>query len=96
MRTVVRILSGRHLQASLQNILSIADVLGMSLSCEECEPINVILMRQALEKSENIIKLVQGTLGLEGQALRKPEREQMKRRTVHELLAGSRRTLWSD
>jgi transcriptional regulator with XRE-family HTH domain len=96
-RSVVRILSGRDPHASWHNTLAIAQALGMSVILKETTRIEDMLERQAREKSEEIMNMVQGTSGLEGQGLdKKRVLERMKRQTVHELLAGSRRTLWSE
>jgi hypothetical protein len=53
------------------------------------------LERRAREKAEGLVGMVQGSAALEGQGLDEVVRERMIQRTVHELLAGSRRKLWA-
>jgi transcriptional regulator with XRE-family HTH domain len=96
MRTVVRVLSGRHPQVSLENAVAIAQALGLNVAMEEQVGVDELLERRAKEKAAQIVRMVQATSGLEGQAVSREEFERMSRRTVHELLAGSRRNLWSD
>lgn len=96
MPTVVRILSGNQVQARFENVLAIAEALGMTLRIEATTSVEDLREAQAEAKAAQLIALVQGTSGLEGQGLDVVTLEQMKRRTVHELLAGSKRTLWSD
>jgi len=96
MRTVVRILSGRHTQASFENVLALAKPLGLDVGFQEQVGVDELLERRAREKAARIVRMVQGTSGLEGQAVSRKELDRMSRRTVHELLAGSRRNLWSD
>jgi len=51
---------------------------------------------QAVRKAKKLVALVQGTSGLEGQAVGEKDVESMVKQTTHELLAGSKRRLWSD
>jgi transcriptional regulator with XRE-family HTH domain len=95
-RTVVRVLSGQHPCVSLQSVVAICRTLGLNVSMQERVGIDELLERQAKEKATRIVRMVQGTSALEGQAVSREERERMRRRTVRELLAGSRRNLWSD
>lgn len=96
MPTVVRILSGNRAQARFENVLAIAEALGMTMRIEATTNVEELREAQAEEKAAQLIALVQGTSGLEGQGLDADTLAQMKRRTVHELLAGSKRTLWGD
>jgi transcriptional regulator with XRE-family HTH domain len=96
MTTVVRILSGKHPAASFENVLAIAEALGMETRFLEGAPAGEFCEHRALEKAEQLIRMLQGTSGLEGQALDADTLGQMKRQTVCELLAGSKRRLWSD
>jgi transcriptional regulator with XRE-family HTH domain len=93
--TVYRILSGKDEAASLANVLALARVLGMDLKLEEKIPIEGIQEKEAQRKAEQLVKMVQGTSGLEGQAISPKKFRQMVRQTIHELLAGSKRKLWS-
>jgi transcriptional regulator with XRE-family HTH domain len=92
--TVVRILSGGHAAAALSNVMAIAQALGMSLDLTPRVPAEDLLREQAERKAATLVGMVQGTSGLEGQGVDRETLERMKRQTVHELLAGSRRRLW--
>lgn len=94
--TVQRILSGRESRPSLPSVLSIAEVLGASWDVDVNKGVEEIRERQARQKAERLVGMVQATSGLEGQAVDKDTLRQMVDRTVHELLAGSRLRLWGD
>jgi excinuclease UvrABC helicase subunit UvrB len=51
---------------------------------------------QAERKAKKLVALVQGTSGLEGQAVDEESVESMVEQTTHELLTGSKRKLWSE
>jgi hypothetical protein len=51
---------------------------------------------QAERKAKKLVALVQGTSGLEGQAVDRETIESMVKQTTQELLAGSTRRLWSE
>ena len=93
--TVQRILSGGGETAAFVNVLAIANALGIRLEVR-AEDADEILERQAREKARHLVALVQGSAGLEGQAVDERSLKQMERRTVHELRAGSKRRLWGD
>jgi transcriptional regulator with XRE-family HTH domain len=94
--TVQRILSGRQAAASFSNILAIAKSLGLSLRfVSELAP-HMLKREQAERKAKKLVALVQGTSGLDGQAVDRATVESMVEKTAHELLAGSKRRLWSE
>ena len=93
--TVQRILSGRHPAASFSNVMAIAESLGLGLRFHSrVEPAR-LRREQAERKARKLVALVQGTSGLEGQAVDRQAVESMVEQT-HELLVGSKRQLWSD
>jgi transcriptional regulator with XRE-family HTH domain len=94
--TLVRTLSGEKSQTSFASILAIAEGLGMGVRLEPKVKAQELLEKQAERKAEQIVAMVQGTSALEGQAVDSKTITRMKRRTVHELLAGSPRRLWDD
>jgi transcriptional regulator with XRE-family HTH domain len=94
--TVFRILSGKNETASFASIRALAQVLGLDLKFEEKIAIEGLQEKEARRKAEHLVKMVQGTSGLEGQAVSQKEVRQMVRQTVRELLAGSKRKLWSE
>jgi len=96
MPTVVRILSGRNPQASFASVLAIANVLGIDVKFEQKTPVEELRENQARRKARRLVGMVQGTSALESQALDEDEINEMTRRTVHELLAGSPRRLWEE
>ena len=93
--TVRRILAGGQQSASLSSVLAIARVLGLRLSFSADSDAGQFLEQQAREKAERLVAMVHASCALEGQGLDEDTREQMVRRTVHELLAGSKRRLWA-
>lgn len=96
MPNVVRILGGKKPRTRLEYVLAIAEVLGMAVTIEPTVGVSDFRERQAREKAKRLVGMVQGTSGLESQALNDEALEEMIRETVHELLAGSPRKLWSE
>lgn len=94
--TVKRILSGRHAQASWENVVAIAEALGEEVVLCATASSEDLRERQARRKAERLVKMVQGTSALETQAVDQAKLEQMIRRSVHELLAGPDRKLWEE
>ena len=94
--TVHRILSGHGAAASLENILAITQVLGMDLEAVPRIDAQQILEQQARTKAEKLVRMVQGTSALEAQGVSARHIAQMIKKTVQELLTGSRRRLWAD
>ena len=94
--TVQRILSGRHAAASFANIMAIAESLGLGLRFDSVVDARELKREQAKRKAKKLVALVQGTSGLEGQAVDEEAVESMVEQTTHELLAGSKRKLWSE
>lgn len=94
--TVQRILSGHSPAASFENTMAIAQVLEMQLDATPVIPAQEVLEKQALKKAERLVRMVQGTSALEAQGLSPKHLTQMIKKTVNELLAGSRRRLWAE
>ena len=92
--TVKRILGGHGGSASYASVAAVAEALGMPL---RSEPIDADEFREqvALEKAERLARMVQGTSALEAQAVPPAEFRKLVARSVHELLAGPPRRLWS-
>ena len=93
--TVQRVLAGDQPRASLPSVLALAHALDMRLDLEPRTDADELLEREARQKAERLVGMVQGSAALEGQGLDDAFREQMIRRTVHELLAGSKRRIWA-
>lgn len=94
--TVVRILSGQNVNASLANVAAIAESLGLLVKLEPTQGIADFREQQAQKKAQQLAGIVQGTSGLEAQALGESELNDLTRQTVHQLLAGSPRRLWDE
>jgi transcriptional regulator with XRE-family HTH domain len=94
--TVQRILSGHHAAAGFANVVAIAEALGLVLGFESAMDVRDVKREQAERKAKRLVALVQGTSGLEGQAVDEKVVESMIEQTTHELLAGSERRLWSE
>ncbi len=59
-------------------------------------PAQEVLEQQARKKAERLVGMVQGTSALEAQAVSSRHIGQMIKKTIQELLAGSRRRLWAE
>lgn len=92
--TVKRILGGRIGEASFANVAAVAHALGAPLGFEEMD-IDELCRQQARTKAEHVARLVQGTSALESQAVDSETYRRLVEKSFHELLAGSRRKLWS-
>lgn len=98
---VHRILSGKHPRAAFEDFLAIAKTLGLK---ERRVPSGFDLRWQSipfmLEQRAKILAvvqaaLVQGTSGLEGQAVSRQEQERLLMEYKNKLLAGPKKDLWS-
>jgi transcriptional regulator with XRE-family HTH domain len=94
--TIQRILSGQYAEASFANIVAIAESMGLGLCLDSKVDARTLRREQAERKAKKLVALVQGTSGLEGQAVNEKAVESMIDQTTHELLAGSKRKLWSE
>ncbi len=100
--TVERILSGREESPRISNLGAIAAALGVQVnlgaitSVTELQSAHEFRRAQAVKKASRIVGLVQGTMGLESQAVEQGTLNDMLEQTVSELLAGSPRRLWDD
>ena len=77
-------------------MVAIAESLGLALRLDSTVDVRDLKRQQATRKAKKLVSLVQGTSGLEGQAVDKKAIESMVEQTTHELLAGSKRKLWSE
>ena len=94
MPTVVRILSGRHAAPALNNVGLIAEALELKLSLAPQMSSAKLRLKQAKQKAATLVGMLQGSSGLEGQALGQQSLQRLRRRTERELLNGSKRNLW--
>jgi transcriptional regulator with XRE-family HTH domain len=94
--TVQRILSGGQTTASFESIIAISHALGVEVELREEKSVHEFTREGAREKARRLVSLVQGTSGLEGQAVDADKLEELTDQALHTLLAGSRRKLWAD
>lgn len=95
LRTVQRVLSGEDASPAFATIVAIASVLGATLRVDGEDP-NSLRLRQAQRKSDQLAAMLQGTSGLEAQAVDDESLQAIKQQMVRSLLAGSSRKLWDD
>jgi transcriptional regulator with XRE-family HTH domain len=94
--TVHRILSGKEESPSVSTIEAIASALGMAVQIIETIDADELRERQAMKRAARLTGMVQGTMGLESQALDQKAMDSMTRRNVNRLLAGPGRRLWDE
>lgn len=94
--TVDRILSGREKNPRFSNVQAIAAALGIELRLHETQSAQEFRKVQATAKAQRLVRMVQGTMGLEAQGVDSETLEGMIDQATCELLAGSARKLWDD
>ena len=92
--TVHRTLNGGV--ATLPHLVAIAKAMGLELGIRSTVEPEKFKQQAARRKAERLVGMVQGTMGLEAQAVRATCVKQMVEQTVRELLVGSKRKLWSE
>lgn len=92
-RTTERILGGGP-RVAFASVLAVADALGMR-HLRDGKDIPAMRHRQAGEKAEKLVKMVQATSALEAQAVDKAAERRMVARTVTDLLKGPPAVLWA-
>jgi transcriptional regulator with XRE-family HTH domain len=92
--TVARILSGREKNPSISNVDAIATALGASLSLRIPADDQAFRFQQAQQKARQLVGMVQGTMGLESQAVDPAAYDQMVAELAHKLVSGSSLRLW--
>lgn len=91
--TLKRMLSGHD--TSISSVCAVAAAMGLEMRLHSQVSALQMQETQARSKAKELVAMVQGTSGLEGQAVDKEKLDEMIRRTVHELMAGSKQRLWS-
>ena len=81
--------------ATFANVAAIADALGVDIEFANEVDSYELLHQQAIKKARELVGMVQGTSGLESQAVAQNQIEKMILQLVHQLMAGSRRKLWA-
>jgi transcriptional regulator with XRE-family HTH domain len=93
--TVCRLLSGNHVHADFLHIANLSEALGVKMVFEPT-PLEEFVRQRAEVVSDRLVGSVQGTMGLESQAVGPETVAGMKQDACRRLLAGSRRKLWDD
>ncbi len=93
--TVNRILTGQYGKASFENVLAVARALELELTAVESNNSDTVRTMQARKHARRLLKLLQGTSALEGQAVEQQALDTMLDRTASQLLESNRR-LWGD
>lgn len=81
--------------ATFANVAAIARALGVDIELANEVDSYELIHQQAVKKARELVGMVQGTSGLESQALDQNQLEKMILQLVHQLMAGSRRKLWA-
>src|SRR3954451_3766572 len=94
--TVHRILTGKETSPSVSTIEALACALGMAIQIVELIDADDLRERQAKRRASRLVGMVQGTMGLESQAVDEKAIESLTKRNANRLLAGSGRRLWEE
>jgi transcriptional regulator with XRE-family HTH domain len=100
--TLNRILSGAERRLAIDKIGAIAGALGVTIhlgatmKLEEDESAFELRKKQAKRKATRVVRMVQGTMGLEAQAVGSNDLHDMVEQTTCAMLAGPGRKLWSE
>ncbi len=100
--TLYRLLTDRQTTASVQTVVAVAEALGVRFHISghtiRAKPIGVkvFLDQQAERQARKLVSMVQGTMGLESQALAAQKTAPLVRYMKRQLLAGPRSKLWYD
>ncbi len=98
--TVCRLLKDRQTTASLQNVLAVAEALGISIQVDDgvlrsnAIDLEDFIEQQAERQARRLVGMVRGTMGLEGQALAEEESLPLIKKTKRKLLGGPLKNLW--
>lgn len=93
--TVKRFLTGNH-WPSADRALKISECLGMpGFDDQHARGIEHMRMRQAIRKARQIVRLTQGTMALEAQAVGETTKRDTERMVAYRLLHGPRVRLWA-
>jgi hypothetical protein len=100
--TVNRLFSGRDRRLSVDVVSAMAAALGLEAILGANPRVRAVLSaaqfreQRAREKAKRLVGVVRGTMALEAEGVSAEAVAEMEQETVHELLAGPARRLWSD
>ncbi len=81
--------------ATFGNVAAIAEALRVDIEFADEVDSYQLLHQQAIKKARELVGMVQGTSGLESQAVEQSQIDLMIQQLIHQLMAGSRRKLWA-
>lgn len=94
--TVHRVLTGKELSPTVATVEAIAAALGMTVQIVEAVDAEEYREQQAQQRATRLVAMVQGTMGLESQALDERALKTLTKRNANRLLAGPGRRLWDE
>jgi transcriptional regulator with XRE-family HTH domain len=93
--TVQRILRDGGQHATYAHVAAVAKAMGIDIELKSDSSPQEFARRQACERANLIVRMVQGTSALESQAVDNETYQQLVEQTVHELMAGPKGRLWT-
>ena len=94
MPTVQRIMYGDMERATMSNVVSVAEALGVEVALEPTVDSAEYRKRQAEKKARQLVGMAQGSSALEAQAVDSEVFQEMVEEVMHTLL-NSKRKLWA-
>ncbi len=94
--TVERVFAGRGEGVSIGRIQKIAEALEAEVRSIPTADADTVLDERARRIARSVVSSVQGSMGLETQAVSEEQLNRMIKQTVHELRAGPKRMLWEN
>jgi transcriptional regulator with XRE-family HTH domain len=92
--TVCRILKEKRTSSSLESVLAIASVLGAEVKLRLQKP-EKLVEQQVRKRAKRIVRMVQGTMALEGQGITDPNHlDQLVETAAKEIRSKPRKQLW--
>jgi transcriptional regulator with XRE-family HTH domain len=91
--TVSRLLSGKHPKASFLHVAALAEALGVRVEFHAVDP-TAFVEDQARHQASRLVGMMQGTMGLEAQAVSPEFVARLEEDTTQRLLNGPRKKLW--
>ncbi|HEY7425731.1 MAG TPA: hypothetical protein VH682_15990 [Gemmataceae bacterium] len=92
--TVCRILKEKRASSSLESVLAVASVLGAEGELHIQDP-EKLVEQQVQKRAKRIVRMVQGTMALEGQGITDPKHlDQLVETAAREIRAKPRKQLW--
>jgi hypothetical protein len=93
--TICRLLKGDHRKATVPNLEALLRALAVEVTINPV-PASIAVKRQAERQARKVVGMVQGTMGLEAQAVDAEGVKAMVESSCQRLLNGPRKKLWWD